>query len=315
MRIAYLGSGEFGIDCLNAVKKSNHDLVLVVSQTPKLSGRGKKQTPTPVSKWAASNSIDLIETSHVNEPEIVKEISSYKPDLILVIAFGQKVGPELVNLPAKGAINVHSSLLPKYRGAAPINWVIIDGEKETGISIITLSDKIDAGEILSQSKMPISENETAGSLHNKLAQSAAPLLLETLDKIEKGTAIYVEQDDSKVTFARKFTKSDGHLDFSEPADVLERKIRGLWPWPGASANYVSKENNKSIRVTFALTQIIENKNLNGLKAGTLDDNLNIICGQNALKVLQIKPSGSAVMNYKDFINGRRTKPGDYFSTI
>ena len=205
--------------------------------------------------------------------------------------------------------------MPKYRGAAPINWAIINGETETGISIITLADKMDAGEIIAQSKTQIAPDETAGSLHDKLAILAAPLLLETLDKIVAGTAVYIEQDHSKATLAPKLTKSDGNIDFSEPANVLERKIRGFWPWPGASANYISKETKKSTRTTFAKAEVVQTANAQGLTTGTLDKNLNIICGQNALRILQIKPSGSDLMDFKSFTNGRSTKPGDYFTKI
>ncbi|MBN1973673.1 MAG: methionyl-tRNA formyltransferase [Sedimentisphaerales bacterium] len=315
MRIAYFGSGEFGIDCLNAVDNSAHELVLVVTQPPNPAGRGRKPSPTPVANWAISNSVPFIETPNVNTPETIQTISSYNPDLILVIAFGQKVSRELVSLPPKGAINVHASLLPKYRGAAPINMAILNGEKIAGVSIITLAEKMDAGQVLAQSQMEIAHNETAGSLHDKLAKLAAPVLLETLDRIDAGTAVYIEQDHARATLAPKISKSDGNIDFCEPAHILERKIRGFWPWPGASANYISKETGKSTRVAFAMAEVVETSNPAGLNPGTIDENLNIICGQNALKITQIKPSGSDLMDFKSFINGRNTKPGDSFSKI
>jgi methionyl-tRNA formyltransferase len=313
MRIAYFGSGEFGIDCLNAVETSCHELVLIVTQPPNPAGRGRKPSPTPVASWAMSHAIDFIETDNVNTPEFLEKIKAYSPDLILVIAFGQKVGKELVNMPPKSAINVHASLLPKYRGAAPINMAIVNGEAVSGVSIITLAEKMDAGKILAQSQIELAPDETAGSLHGKLAKLAAPLLLETLDKIDTGTAVYIEQDHSKATLAPKMSKSAGNIDFSEPAQILERKIRGFWPWPGASANYVSKESGKSVRVTFALAQVMENSKPAGLEPGTLDENLNIICGQHSLKIIQIKPSGSSIMDFKSFINGRNTKSGDFFT--
>ncbi len=315
MRIAYLGSGEFGIDCLNAVDSSEHNLVLVVTAPPNPAGRGRKPNPTPVANWAVSHAVPLLETANVNDPKIIERISYCNPDLILVIAFGQKISTKLVNLPKKGSINVHASLLPKYRGAAPINCAIVEGETETGISIITVAEKMDAGQILAQAKTRIAPDETAGSLHDKLGKMAAPLLLDTLGKIESGTAVYIEQDHSKATLACKLSKSDGNIDFSEPAQVLERKIRGYWPWPGASANYISKEIGKPIRVTFTLAEVVQTTNPQGLTVGTLDENLNIICGQNALRIIQLKPSGSALMDFKSFINGRNTKPGDSFTKI
>jgi methionyl-tRNA formyltransferase len=315
MKIVYLGSGEFGIECLNALSKSGHKVTLIVTQMPQAAGRGKKITPTAVANWAAANSIPFVETDDVNSAEIVGKIAASKPDLIVVIAFGQKIGNELVNLPPKGAINVHASLLPKYRGAAPINWAIISGEKETGISIITLAEKMDAGKILAQAKTNIGTDETAGQLHDRLAQIAAPLLLETIDRIAENAISYAEQDDSKATRAPKLKKADGFLSFGENAEILRRKILGLWPWPGAAAVYISKRTAKQQRVTIAMAEVVENKKVTNLPAGTLDENLNVVCGENALKVLKIKPEGAKLMGFKDFVNGRATQPGDMFVSI
>ena len=152
MRIAFFGSGEFGIECLTAVESSSHDLVLLVTTPPCPAGRGRKLNPTAIAKWARSNSITLLEAWQINAPDTIQQVADCHPDLNLVIACGQKISRRLVDLPPKGSINVHASLLPKYRGAAPINWAIINGEQETGISIITLADKMDAGKIIAQSK-------------------------------------------------------------------------------------------------------------------------------------------------------------------
>jgi methionyl-tRNA formyltransferase len=315
MNIVFLGSGKFGIDCLNALGQSSHSLQFIVTQPPHPAGRGRKPSPTPAADWATTHSMPFVETDNVNTPEMLTRIADYKPDLIVVIAFGQKIGNDLINLPPKRAINVHASLLPKYRGAAPINWAIIKGETETGISIITLAEKMDAGQILAQSKTDIAPDETAGRLHDRLAKMAAPLLLKTIEQIDDGTAVYTEQDHSKATLAPKLKKSDGFIDFAEPAEVLERKIRGLWPWPGASANYLSKKTNKSIRVNIAMAEVVKTQNPSGLSPGTLDENLNLICGANALKVKKIKPAGSPLMDFKSFTNGRQTQRGDLFIKI
>ena len=315
MQILYLGSGEFGIECLNALERSSHSLQFIVTQPPHPAGRGRKPNPTPAAHWANTHSIPFVETDDVNAPGVIEKIAGYKPDLIVVIAFGQKISNELINLPSKGAINVHASLLPKYRGAAPINWAIINGETKTGISIITLAEKMDAGSILAQSQTDIGPDETAGQLHDKLAQMAAPLLLKTIEQIADGSIIYTEQDHSEATVAPKLKKSDGFIDFNESADALARKIRGFWPWPGASATYLSKKTNKSIRVTIAIAEIVETSNTTGLSAGILDENLNVICGTDALKIKKIKPAGSPLMDFKDFTNGRQTQPGDLFMKI
>jgi len=315
LRIAYLGSGEFGIECLNALARSDHSLRFIVTQPSHPAGRGRKPRPTPVAHWANTHSTPFIETGDVNAPQVIEKIAHYEPDLIVVIAFGRKIGNDLINLPPKGAINVHASLLPKYRGAAPINWAIINGEKQTGISIISLAEKMDAGTILAQEKTDILENETAGELHDRLAQMAAPLLLKTIDKIADSTVVYTEQDHSRATPAPKLKKSDGFLDFNDSAGSLRRKILGLWPWPGASATYTSKKTNKSIRATIAMAEVVQASNPTGLPPGALDENLNIICGEDALKITKIKPTGSRLMDFKDFVNGQHTRPGDSFMKI
>jgi methionyl-tRNA formyltransferase len=318
MKIVYLGSGEFGIECLDALSISEHDLRFIVTQPPNPAGRGRKPNPTPVAHWANVHSIPFIEVDNVNASDIIKKITGYEPDLIVVIAFGQKIGNELTNLPPKGSINIHASLLPKYRGAAPINWAIINGETTTGISIITLSKEMDAGQILAQSQTDIATDETAGQLHDKLAKVAAPLLLDTIQRIADGTAVYIEQNHAEATLAAKLKKSDGFLDFSEHAEVLARKIRGFWPWPGASANYVSQKAGKPIRVTIALAEVVtphESAKGGSILPGTFDENLNVICGRDALKITRIKPAGSSLMAFKDFVNGRQTQPGDSFIKI
>jgi methionyl-tRNA formyltransferase len=315
MKIVYLGSGEFGIECLNALADSSHSLAFIVTQPPHPAGRGRKPRPTPVARWADTNSIPFIETDNINTPQIIDKIAALQPDLIVVIAFGQKIGSKIINLPPKAAINVHASLLPKYRGAAPINWAIINGETETGISIITLAEEMDAGTICTQEKTQILADETAGQLHDRLAKMAAPLLLKTISKIEDGSITYADQDHSRATRAPKLKKSDGFLNFADPAKSLRRKILGLWPWPGASAIYLSKKTAKPLWVTIAMAQLIETSNPAGLKAGTLDENLNVVCGEDALKIIKIKPNGSSLMDFKDFVNGRQTRPGDMFTRI
>jgi methionyl-tRNA formyltransferase len=315
MRIVYLGGGEFGIQCLNALAQSSHSLNFIVTQPPRQAGRGRKPTPTPVADWAKTHSTPFIEVEDVNAPQMLQKIAGCKPDLIVVAAFGQKIGSALINLPPKGTINVHASLLPKYRGAAPINWAIINGETETGVCIITVAEKMDAGEILGRVATNIEPDETAGQLHDRLARLAAPLLLETLGKIANGTEIYTTQDHSKATLAPKLKKSDGFLDFAEPADVLQREIRGFWPWPGASAIYLSQKTAKSLRVTIAMAQVVQISNPARLQPGTFNENLNVLCGKDALKIVRIKPDGSALMDFKDFVNGRQTRPGDRLVAI
>jgi methionyl-tRNA formyltransferase len=315
MKIVFLGSGEFGIECLDALLKSKHNLVLTVTQQAHPAGRGRRIQPTAVAQWAKSNNIPCIETDDVNSAQTIEKIAAHKPDLAVVIAFGQKISNQLINLPPKGTINIHASLLPKYRGAAPINWAIINGESQTGITIFSLAEKMDAGPVCAQVQTEIPPDETAEQLHNRLARLAAPLLLQTIGKIVDGSIVYTEQDNSKATLARKLKKSDGFIDLSEPAEVLRRKILGLWSWPGARADYVSKKTGKCQQVTFAAANVIQTTNPKSLQPGLLDENLNVICGKDALQITKIKPAGGHLMDFRDFVNGRGTCPGDLFMKI
>jgi len=315
MKIVFFGSGRFGIDSLNALLGSTHRLAFIVTQPARPAGRGRKLQRTPVGLWAEEHSIPCIETDNINKSETIEMVAQFAPELIVVTAFGQKIGREMINLPPKGMINVHASLLPKYRGAAPINWAIINGESTTGVSIITVAEQMDAGDIIAQAQVAIEPDETAQTLHNKLARTAAPLLLQCLDQIAQGTATYTRQDHSKATPAPKLTKNDGFISFGEPASLLERKIRGLWPWPGASAIYQSIRTGKSERVTFALAEVVATGTAAGLEPGTLDGQLNVICGKDALKIKKIKPAGGSLMDFKAFVNGRTTQPGDRFIKI
>jgi methionyl-tRNA formyltransferase len=315
MKIVYIGSGEFGIDSLDALARSGNSLRLVVTGSARPSGRGRKPRPTPVANWAKTHCPGFIEVESANTPEVIAEIAAVEPDLIVVIAFGQKISNELIKLPPKGIINVHASLLPKYRGAAPINWPILNGETHTGVSIISLIEEMDAGSILGQVETEIGRAETAGQLHDRLAKMAAPLLLQTIDSIADGSVVHTEQNHSQATPAQKLKKADGFLDFNDSAEALERKIRGLWPWPGASALYISKRSGRSVHVTIAMAQVVESSASTAAPAGTLDENLNVVCGRGGLKITKIKPANSALMAFKDFVNGRQTEPGDLFVKI
>jgi methionyl-tRNA formyltransferase len=315
MNLVYLGSGEFGLPCLDALKASRHHLALVVTQPACPAGRGRKLCPTPVADWAHRQAVPSIESDNINSPEMIRRIADCRPDVLVVIACGQKVGRELVEMPTKLAINVHSSLLPKFRGAAPINWAILRGESETGVSIITLADRMDAGDILAQAKTSIDVFETAGELHDKLAQLAAPLLMETLDKIEMDAVTYTSQNEFESSRAPKLKKSDGFLDFSEPAYVLADKIRGLWPWPGASACFVGAETHKTVRVTLALAEVIWGENPPQAVHGTFDEDLNVVCGEGKLSIRKIKPAGKDLMDFKAFINGWHVRSGDRLMKI
>jgi len=315
MNIVYLGSGQFGLSCLDAMVRSSHRISLVVTQPAQPSGRGRKLSHTPAADWAFEHSIPVIETADVNAPGTANWIAEHKPELIVVIAFGQKISKEVIDIAPKGAINIHASLLPKYRGAAPINWAIVNGEKETGITIITIAERMDAGDVLAQVRTEIGWDETAGELGDRLAELAAPQLVAAIDRIAAGTVVCIKQDELQVTRAPKLQKSDGFLDWCLPAEMLRRKMLGFWPWPGAAALYNSQKSGRTERVIFAKSEILRVANPENLPPGTIDENLNVICGENRLQIVQLKPENSRLMSFADFVNGRHVSPGDRFVKI
>lgn len=314
MKITFLGSGAFGLPCLDAIRDSHHDLLSVITQPPHGAGRGRKLTATPVSQWADSRGIVCLETGNVNVPEAMSFLRSQAPDLLVVIAFGQKIGQEVIDCAPHQAINVHASVLPELRGAAPINWAILKGHEQSGVSIITLADRIDAGDVLAKAGTPIEEQETAGQLHDRLAEFSVPVLMEALDRIEAGTEEFMPQDDALASFAPKLKKADGYLDFAVDASQVNLKIRGLNPWPGAQADYVSQDTGKTLRVTVGSAKVMEKANAEGLSPGTLDQDLDVVCQAGALRIDTIKPAGKPFMPFRAFVNGRRCRPGDCLST-
>lgn len=315
MKIVYCGCGEFGIASLDALASSSHTLLHTFTQPPAPAGRGRKPKPTAVTQWAKDHNIDFTQCQDINTNEMIAKLIGLAPDVIVVIAFGQKISEKIVELPSRTAINVHASLLPKYRGAAPINWAIINGETETGVSIITLAQKMDAGLILAQAKTAIQTEDTADIVHDRLAQIAAPLLIKTIDKIENGTVEYLQQDVSQATMAPKFKKTDGYIDWNQSAEQIRNKIRGMWPWPRTAAYYISKQSGKCYRVTIAAAEVIKTEKNESGKTGLIDSDMNVICGTDCLKISQIKPAGSRLMDFGAFVNGRGTGPGDMFMQI
>lgn len=312
MRIVFFGSAEFGIPCLEAIAAGRHELAGLFTQPARPAGRHRTPKHTEVAQWAGRKGLTCVEAESVNAPDMVERIAACRGDLLVVIAFGQKISRTVIDLFPKGAINVHASLLPRYRGAGPIHWALLNGETETGISIITLADRMDAGDILAQAKTEITPEDTAQTLHDKLAALAVGVLMETIDAIEAGTAVYRPQDESQVTFAPKLKKEHGYIDWSKPASDVANQIRALWPWPGAQAVYVSGQTGRSDRVIIRQARVVACGNSDRRTCGMLNDRLDVLCGRDALHIEQIKPAGSDLMTFDAFVNGRACKPGDLF---
>jgi methionyl-tRNA formyltransferase len=239
MRIVFFGSSDFGLVCLDALRDSEYELVKVFTQPAHKAGRGRKARPTAVAEWADKNKVACIEAKNVNSDDMVQAVADCNADMLVVVAFGQKISDEIINMFELGAINVHGSLLPRWRGAAPVNAAVVAGDAESGITIITVVDRMDAGFMLGKAAIPIGPDDTAGTMYQKLGAISSEPLMDVIGQIENGTAVYQEQDISLVTLAKKMKKADGYIDWSQDAAVINNKIRGFWPWPGAQADYFS----------------------------------------------------------------------------
>ncbi|MBW8017815.1 MAG: methionyl-tRNA formyltransferase [Planctomycetes bacterium] len=314
MRIVFFGSSDFGLCCLDALRDCEYELVKCFTQPAHKAGRGRKPRSTAVAGWADGNGVACVEAENINTADMVQAIADCKADLLVVIAFGQKISDEIINMFELGAINVHGSLLPRWRGAAPVNAAVVAGDSESGITIITVVDKMDAGLMLAKASCAIGPDDTAGSMYKKLGDISPQPLMDVIRQIENGQAVYEEQDVSLVTRAKKMKKADGYIDWSQEAEAINNKVRGYWPWPGVKADYFSGKTNKCYRVTIAKSRVAESAEQTG-QYGLLDENLHVICGKGRLEIIELKPAGGRLMNYKDFANGRGLEPGDIFMAI
>ncbi|MBN2211589.1 MAG: methionyl-tRNA formyltransferase [Sedimentisphaerales bacterium] len=322
MRIVFCGGGDFGVNSLRWLAGSEHEVALVVTQPARPAGRGRKVVRTAIAQEAEALKLPCLETADINAPEHTARIRQLEPQVILIIALGQKIGPELLHVPRCRTINLHSSLLPKYRGAAPINWAIINGETETGLTVIELNEQWDAGEILGQARTPIGVEETAGELHDRLAAMGPGLLAEVLNNIARGTVTPLPQNHALASRAPKLKKTDGAIDWSREATVLRNQIHGMWPWPGAQCLLLQSGKNTPETVLLARARTPDSPEEEPIKAwvmpgpapqpGELLDDLTIQCGRGRLQLLGVKPAGGRLMSFTDFVNGRRLKPRDRF---
>ncbi len=294
LRVVFMGTPDFAVPVLEKLIL-NTKVVLVVSQPDKCVGRKRELVPTPIKKKALEYNIPVF------QPEKVKldyeEIVLARPDIIITCAYGQIIPKALLDLPRLGCINVHASLLPYLRGGAPLHHAIIDGYKETGVTIMYMDEAMDTGDIISSVTYPLKDTDTVGTVHDNLMEMGANLLMETLPSIIKGTNKRIKQDNSKATYAYNISRSDEHLDFSGSGLLVERKVRGLNPWPLANTLF-DDEEIKIISGYFVLGKSIPNK-INVVTK----DSLGIGCSDGIYYVTALKPSGKKVMDIKSYLNG------------
>lgn len=250
MRVIFMGTPDFAVGTLEAVAKAGHEVVLAVTQPDKPKGRGNTMQFPPVKEKALEYGIEVYQPKRVREPECVAYLKQYEPDIIIVVAFGQILSTEILEMPKYGCVNVHASLLPKYRGAAPIQWAVINGEKISGVTTMRMNEGIDTGDIIEQAELALAPDETGGSLFDRLAEVGAELCLHTLTEIEAGRAVYTKQEEAEATHVGMIKKQFGKIDWTKSAEEIERLIRGLNPWPSA---YTSL-NGKTLKIWKASVQ-------------------------------------------------------------
>ncbi|HWL92550.1 MAG TPA: methionyl-tRNA formyltransferase [Phycisphaerae bacterium] len=319
MRVVFFGSGEFGIPTFDSIAFDGHEIAAVVTQPDRARGRGKEPKPTPLKAAALEAGVEVISPERVNSPDVVERIKSYSADLGYVAAFGQKIGTELLSAFPAGMVNLHGSLLPAYRGAAPVQWAVINGDETTGVTVFRLVEKMDAGPILVQRRTAIGADETADELHDRLARIGCDAVRETLKMLERDPKCPGEpQDESRATLAPKLKKSDGFITFDMPVRKLAARICGLWSWPGAQCRFISADGKRDEVVTLARAASYEGRST----ATPLTDSLgrvsavmSVQAADADLAILEIKPSNSRLMSWQDFVNGRRVEPGDRFIPI
>jgi len=302
LRIVFAGSGEFGVPTLRALARSGHEIVQVVSQPDRPAGRGRSLAPTPISVEAIELKLPLLRTANINGE------SPAAADVMVVIAFGQKISPEIVNHPRLGSINLHASRLPKYRGAAPINWAMLAGETVTGNSVIRLAQKMDAGAVLAQSEVVIGPTETAGELHDRLSRDGVGLVLRVLDELASGTAIETVQDETRATLAPKLSRKSAMLDFSQPGERVARTVRGLYPWPGCRVRVVDVEGTEVARMRL-VRAVAAKEDGPRWELGEITSAGTVSCGEDCIDVLECQPDGGKAMSMADYRRGHRWQAG------
>ena len=304
--IIFMGTPTFAVPAIEALHQSGHTVACVLTQPDRPQGRGRKVVPSPVKSTAITENFPVLQPTTMKSEDIFVKLADCKPDFFIVVAFGHMLPERLLNVPRLGAINIHASLLPKYRGSAPIQWAIINGEKKTGVTTMLLDKGMDTGDILMQSEEKILPDDTAASLHDRLSQLGADLLVDTLDGFAKGTMPSTPQDHSLASYAPLLTKHDGHIDWNRSAESLETFIRGVTPWPGA----FSFHKDKRFKIFKSEPIPMDTTTAPGTVLRGFPDELRVATGDGALSILEIQGASGKRLMTKDFLRGYHLPPGD-----
>ena len=305
MKIVFMGTPDFAVGALKALVEAGHEVVAVVTQPDKPKGRGKEMQQTPVKACALKYNIEVFQPVKIKTPEAVEVLRGYDADLFVVAAFGQILSKEILDMPKYGCVNIHASLLPKYRGAAPIQWAILDGEKETGVTIMQMNEGLDTGDMLTKVIVPIEDTDTGESLFDKLAEAGAKLLIETIPQIEAGTLQPEVQEDSLSTYAKMIKKEMGLIDWKKDAIVLERLVRGMNSWPSAYTHF----NGKTLKIWEAGVENSEEKAAPGTVVEVTKNSIKVQAGKDFLVLKQIQLEGKKRMDVAAFLLGYKVEVG------
>jgi methionyl-tRNA formyltransferase len=306
MRLVFMGTPDFAVASLDALLKSDDSVVGVVTQPDRPKGRGQILTPSPVKLLAQRQQIPLLQPLKMKDPEFLQALAGWKPDLIAVAAFGRILTPTILSLPPRGCINVHGSLLPKYRGAGPIQWAIINGETETGITTMVMDEGMDTGAMLLQEAIPIAPDDTADTLSPRLADLGGRLLIETIARLKAGTLSPRPQDASQVTFAPLLKKEDGAIDWALPARILANRVRGLSPWPGAYTTVTGGDRWAIWRARAIPGSVTKPP---GTIIAVTTDAIHVATGEGVLAVTELQPTNSRRMAVSQYLPGHPTAVG------
>lgn len=308
MRIVFMGTPDFAVGSLQALCESGkHEILAVVTQPDRPKGRGNKLLQTPVKEYALEHGLTVYQPQKVKTPEFVELLHELQPELIVVAAFGQFLSKEILELPKYGCINVHASLLPKYRGAAPIQYAIIKGEKESGVTIMQMDIGMDTGAMLDKVVVPIAENTTMGELHDALREQGATLLLQVIDKIAAGTAVAEPQDNEQATYATLLDRSMEHIDWSKTAQEVHNLIRGFNPAP---STFTKLPNGKSLKIWGSKMTGKSSAAAAGTVIETGKHSFFVACGEGVLEITEVQPESKKRMPAQVFLNGRGVQEGD-----
>jgi methionyl-tRNA formyltransferase len=307
LRVVFLGTPECAVVSLRALVREKFDVVAVVTRPDAPKGRSLHVSPSPVKEAAVEANLPVYQFEKASSADGVERIRLLAPDVIVVVAFGEILSDEFLKIPKLAIVNVHFSLLPKYRGAAPVQWAIINGEKETGATIQHLAKKLDTGDIILQEKVPISDEDTAGTLSKKLAEVGARLLVKALRQLESGTAPRIPQDESQASLARKLTKEDGKIDWSWSAAQIVSRIRGTNPWPGAYTFFSEKGERRMLKI-FVARAHPETADEPG-RVVLASDRFIVAAGEGAVEPLSVQPEAKREMLMAEFLRGHHVGEG------